>query len=174
MKLNAPEDIAELGEFLRYEPETGHLYWLKRPGRFTSKAKPGQVAGAKNAGGYMVINFRRRMFYCHRIAWALVHGTWPVSQIDHIDGDKANNRIANLRLCNHRQNACNSVKRPGASGTVGVTQVKQTGRWKAQVSENGKHRFIGTYASKHEAAAAYWSAKEQIAGEFFRKDKPCA
>ena len=86
----------ELKQMLRYEPDTGFLYWTDA----AHKSVRNKVAGTLNRG-YIIVMFKGQFFKAHRIAWLLTHGDWPKQSIDHIDGDKSNNKLENLYLCDH-------------------------------------------------------------------------
>lgn len=86
---------------LRYEPETGHFYWLLNRG---SKIKAGQRAGAVSSEGYCQISIYDRLYRAHRLVWLYVHGEWPSQTIDHIDGNRLNNRLDNLRDVSLKEN----------------------------------------------------------------------
>lgn len=84
--------VERLRELLDYDPETGVFRW-KEPRR---KCRVGEVAGSLRKDGYVKIQVDGRFYQAHRLAWLCVYGVWP-SAIDHIDGNRANNAIANLR-----------------------------------------------------------------------------
>lgn len=178
-------DIDLLRRLLRYEPETGKLYWLERPvgmfkdtpnktavqiakwwnGRFAGKealaalgvygCRAGTLLGSKNGTAY-----------AHRVAWALHYGEWPSGGIDHEDGDRSNNRIGNLRLATHQQNMQNKkLYRSNKSGAHGVAFNRRMNRWQAYITENKRHRHIGTFDTREAAVAARQSA-EKASGLF--------
>jgi hypothetical protein len=134
---------------LRYEPETGHLFWINsRPG-----VAAGKRAGTKTPEGYNQLSVARRSLRAARIAFVLMTGRWPDGEIDHINGDRADDQWSNLRdvptqvnLRNRRRPANNS------SGAIGVYKSKN--RWRATIADNGKLVNIGTFATVEEAAAA--------------------
>lgn len=107
--------IEALREFLRYEPETGNLYWLPRDAKWFTADRHCKGWNRRNAGrlvvcsgrlGYSVVHIYSRTFLAHRVIWAIVHGEWP-DEIDHIDGDPTNNRLENLRAVSRQENARN-------------------------------------------------------------------
>lgn len=115
----------------------------------------GEVAGSINNLGYVQIKLDGSLFGAHRLAWLYVHGVWPAALIDHIDRDRANNRIANLREVTPSQNAQNSgAHRDSSSAFKGVSLHKK-GRWRAEITHDGTTKFLGVYPSEQEAAQAY-------------------
>ena len=103
--------------WLNYDPDTGVFVWKAAFG----KAKIGAVAGTPSAKGYLVIGVQGRRFLAHRLAWMFVFGAMPNGQLDHIDGNPANNRIANLREATNSQNHGN--RGPSRASTSGVKGV---------------------------------------------------
>jgi|SRR5262249_60934945 len=115
--------------------------------------------------GYRRITLDGRQHFGHRLAWLHVHGVWPPDQIDHINGARADNRIANLRPATHQQNASN--RRRGIAGLKGAVFSKRYKRWRAQIMKNGRQHFLGHFASSVEAHAAYCRAAQELHGEFW-------
>lgn len=145
-----------LRELLHYDPETGVL---TRAVSTSCRARAGAVAGCINASGYRQIGFNKTLFYAHRLVWLYVHGEWPKGHIDHIDGDKTNNRLNNLRdasgFVNSQNRRCASSN--SAHGFLGVTKNKR--RWSARIFANGTQIHLGTFDSPEEASATYVAAK---------------
>lgn len=154
-------------ELLSYEPKTGHFYWKEDRGGF---AKRGSRAGAVDANGYVNIRVRRRLYKAHRLAWLYIHGVWPELDIDHINGNKADNRLCNLRLATSAQNVANSNVR--CDSKLGLKGVRLAGgctrRWVARITEDGTRRVIGRYSSPEAAYAAYCEAAAKHFGQFAR------
>ena len=144
---------------LDYDPETGIFTW-KSSNRFRVK---GADAGSKSERGYISIGIRGKIYKAHRLAWLFVHGVWPTGQIDHIDRDKSNNRIANLRDVGQSINQENRID-PRADNELGVVGVSlwSDGRpgFKAQIKVRGKVLYLGTFQTVEEANAAYIEAKK--------------
>lgn len=150
--------LETVAAYLRYEPETGLLYWRISSG----KAKAGTVAGCE-AKGYILIGINGKLLKAHRLAWLLHHGKDPIGDIDHINGLRSDNRIENLREANHSENMHNRrADKDNRSGVKGVCWNKWKGKWMAYV--NGKH--LGYFPSKEEAAGVVKSAREQCHGAF--------
>lgn len=143
---------------LSYDPDTGLLTWLHDPTRsktFNSKWA-GKKAGYVNAAGYVFVGLRgygsKWMFFGHRLAWLIHYGQWPVGEIDHLNGDRADNRLVNLRAVTHSENMANRQKKRAASGHVGVYWID--GRWVAQISRSRKVIVLGRFRCKDDAVEA--------------------
>lgn len=169
-ELPSPELLRKL---LRYEPETGKLFWLERPREFftserESKRWNGRYSGkeaftSKNDKGYFGGKIGRRTFTAHRVAWALHYGEWPDQDIDHIDGNRANNKIYNLRDVARSENAKNAALRSdNASGCSGVVWHKRDANWCVQISINGRRVHIGSFEEKNDAIAARRAAEKMF------------
>lgn len=140
-----------LKSLLRYDPDTGQFTWVVKRGNL----RAGSPAGGLNAAGYVQIMVDFKNHYAHRLAWLYVHGRWPEKDIDHIDGNKANNRIANLRdvsesVNGHNRRGANSNNQ--SSGLIGVKRNRD--RWSAAIVVERAQHHIGTFDSPDEAAQA--------------------
>lgn len=154
-------------EMLSYDPETGEFRWVMASGR----ARAGDIAGSKTRLGYRLIMIDKRRYMAHRLAWLWVHGVWPKGDIDHINGDSCDNRIANLREATRSQNQCNHSRRAtNKSGFKGVSWHKGGRKWKAQIGHKGRWHFLGLYEDPKEAHLAYVAAAHRLHGEFARVD----
>lgn len=160
----------EIGDLLRYEPETGHFIWLPRVGAGQWNSKhAGKAAGCRNDGGYTVISIAGCKHRAHRLAWLYVYGEYPVGQIDHINGDPSDNRICNLREATNAQNQWNTGPQiNNSSGFKGVVLKKDIGLWWARIRVEGKRINLGFYATAADAHAAYERAARKYHGEFAR------
>lgn len=184
-KQNTPSPDV-LRQLLRYEPETGKLWWKERGAEWfsSSTGRPAEHAciawnaryankpafTAVNINGYLNGTFFNRTYLAHRLIWAIVYGQWPRDQIDHRDGDRTNNRIQNLREATMSENARNhSIRKDNTSGAKGVFWARREEKWAAQITTNGKHKFLGHFASKDEAIKAYASASLEFHGDFGRR-----
>ena len=153
-------DIEYLRTRLRYEPETGNLIWLKA---FRHSQLVGTVAGCIDQDGYVTVKIDKRQCKAHRICWALHHGYWPADQVDHIDGDRSNNRASNLRMADQFQNNQNQSKRGhGVSGLRGAAFCRKEGRYRSSIKCRGVTTFLGSFDTAEEAHAAYVKAKASI------------
>jgi hypothetical protein len=157
-ELPTPEELRNL---LRYEPETGKLYWLERPlemfsDEWLGKSWNTRFAGrealtADNGHGYPfgTVNYNR--LKAHRVIWAMVHGEWPKGEIDHINGQRDDNRLVNLRCVTRAENARNRARmKRNTSGRTGVYWQGRCGKWVASI--NGT--YLGIFERFEDAVAA--------------------
>ena len=157
---------------VHYDPNTGVFRWQSRPD------KPAEIntrwAGkicSPNAtrSGYRIIKIDRGQYYAHRLAWLYVYGEWPrpPHEIDHIDQDKSNNAITNLRMATREQNKWNVREvANNTSGHRGVTFFKNTGEWQARISVGKKSRHLGFFRTREEACAARKTAELIYYGQY--------
>lgn len=142
-----------LREILHYDPQTGVFTWKVRMSP-RSRQRVGDVAGMDAGRGYIRVGIGYRLFAAHRLAWAYVHGVWPAHQIDHINRNKGDNRIANLREVNSFANCQNvGANSRNKCGVKGVCQVG--GKWRAMIHHQGKNIYLGTFTRIEDAARAY-------------------
>jgi hypothetical protein len=158
----------ELQKHLHYNPLTGHFRRL-----IPSPRRPhdrGKIIGAKpTARGYRVVSINGISYLLHRLAWLYVHGCWPPYQIDHANGDRGDNRIANLRAASCQENQRNQrLSKRNKSGYKGVSWSSSKGMWQVSIVVNKKHKFLGAFSDPHEAGAAYWRAAQVLFAEFAR------
>lgn len=144
---------ARLRELLHYDPETGLFTWLTGP-------RAWRPAGCRQAIGYIVIRLDRTLYYGHRLAWLHTFGTWPLHTLDHIDGIKANNRIANLRDVPHAVNSCNHHKGQGRAKLLGAAWNCRTKNWRGVITRNDKQIHLGTFPDPEGAHQAYLAARK--------------
>lgn len=154
--------LGEIRERLRYSPETGEFHALKAAGR----RKIGDRLGYADAAGYWKIGLNGRWVMAHRLAWAMVYGDWPSLEIDHINGNPGDNRIANLREATRSQNVMNTARGNG------VCWHKGQQKWQACVKVNGKSHYLGAFADRAEAEAVAIAAKRRLHGEFSILERP--
>ena len=160
--------VSQIASLLSYEPETGRVYrtaHTPRPKRGHSpQSVLGEIRRKPNARGYVAISVIGKSFYAHRIAWLLHYGRWPNAHLDHINGDKADNRICNLRVCDASTNQQNirAAKAGNTTGLLGVTVDRESGKFVAQISYNHRHIHLGRFDSADLAHAAYRGAKRAI------------
>jgi hypothetical protein len=143
---------------LNYSPETGLFTW-KTAGHLR---RVGAAAGGKRARGHLEIRVGGKQHKAHRLAWVYVHGVWPPHDIDHINGDKADNRLCNLRLADDQLNAEN-IRVARSTNKLGVLGVKSHyGKYQARIRVLGRAIHIGTFDTPETAYAAYVEAKRRL------------
>lgn len=152
----------ELRDLLAYDLDTGALTYRKAAGRW-GVIPAGAMAGCVNPCGYVQVMIQRRALLGHRIAWALTHGSWPEGQIDHINGIRTDNRIANLRDVSHAGNLQNR-HRSNVTNTLGMLGVSQQSkrRFRAKIKANGVKHNLGSFDTAEAAHAAYLDAKARL------------
>jgi hypothetical protein len=158
----------QLRELLDYAPETGLFYWREARGSVAA----GSEAGTLHTGGYHMIRIDGAAHRAHRLAWLHVHGEHPIGEIDHINGNPADNRIVNLRQCSHAQNTRNVARRRNRWGFKGI--YRHRSKWRAEITVNGRRIHIGVYSTPQEAADAYDEAARLHHGEFARTNAQMA
>lgn len=151
-----------------------HIYW-KEGNPYNNenrrRARKDQLAGCLNCEGYRVIRAGNYSVLAHLLHWWMVYGELPF-ELDHINKDKDDNRIENLRICNVSQNKMNcSIYSNNKSGLSGVTFSKQTNMWQAFIRIKGKHTYLGSFNSFEGAALNRIVAAKIHYGEFGNADK---
>ncbi len=155
-----PLTQARLKALLHYDPETGvFVNRVERNGR----AKKGAVAGARTQDGYICIQVEKQKHQAHRLAWLYVYGAWPQNEIDHLNRDRADNRIDNLRDVSRLVNSHNIGAHKGSiSGQKGVAWHSRNRKWQVQMRVNGVHHYIGQFKDLHEAVNARLEAEKRL------------
>lgn len=143
-----------------YDPEEGKFYRLR--GRRASRRIAEEITSSNH--GYIVLSFLSTKYMAHRVAWGMVHGELDESvYIDHIDGDKTNNKISNLRVATKQQNGWNvGLAKQNTSGIKGVHFDSYSGMWRASCQQTK----LGRFKTKEEAAEAVKSYRERAHGPF--------
>jgi hypothetical protein len=163
--------IGRLNEVLSYDSESGRLFWRKdQRGGFKRSVMihaAGDEAGCSRADGRRVVRVDGRLLMAYRVAWALHSGQWPEGEIDHINGDHSDDRIANLREVSRRVNQQNIRAAHAGKKTsryLGVYRNKpgRSKPWRAAIQAGGRQVYIGTFASEADAYAAYVEAKRRL------------
>lgn len=157
--------IAFLREVLRYDADSGNLYWLRRKGcrpEWNTRYSGKRAFTTLTPWGYNSGSINNTHFQAHRVVWALVHGNWPGDMdVDHLDGNRKNNRIENLRLVSKLENSRNKgMTSRNSSGVVGVCWHKGAQKWLAQYSKGNWPIYLGVFSDKEEAAQAVRAARE--------------
>jgi hypothetical protein len=167
-ELPSPELLRQL---LRYEPDTGKLYWKERDISFFNTTEKrsakhacvqwnSRLAGkeaftADDGKGYRNGLIFKKVYSAHRIIWTMFYGAAPINQIDHINGIRSDNRISNLRAVSSKENNMNrAIRSDNSSGYTGVYFVKKTCRWVCTISANGRLVHLGSFADKNDAITA--------------------
>jgi hypothetical protein len=146
-----------LRQLVDYDPETGIFTWkIKR-----KKVVVGERAGRMMNSGYQAIGIEYGLYLAHRLAWLYVYGEWPKHNLDHINGNRLDNRIANLRDVPQVVNAQNRRRALGRSGLIGAFTAK-AGRWRSQIRINGSQVPLGFFDTAEEAHQAYLTAKRRL------------
>ena len=173
--LPSPEVLRQL---LRYEPETGKLFWRERgaeffndSGKITAETRSLQwnsrYAGTeafkiKKENEYLRGQVFKVDMYAHRVIWALTYNEWPDGDIDHINGNRTDNRINNLRDVSRSENLKNQKRGSrNTSGAIGVSWCRMRGLWRARLFVDGREIEVGVFADFDAAVAARQLANKQ-------------
>ena len=159
MSSNLPTQERVL-ELLDYDPTTG-IFQHKAP---RARAIGKDSAGCKRKDGYIVINVDGRPCRAHQLAWLIVFGKWP-QRLDHINRQKDDNRICNLREATQAENLANRVHYAGKPIT-GVRWAAHAKKWMARTAVGGKTKFLGYFHTREEAEATYWAKRREMFPEF--------
>ena len=161
----ANESMEQMKTDFEYVEPSGELLWRVNRGR----ARYGAKVGCLTPDGYLVVGFMKRVYRVHQIIWLLHYGEWPQSSIDHINGNKVDNRISNLRLCNDSQNQRNVGKKKTARHSKHKGVDLHKGKWRARIRPGDGTRIeLGHFATEEQAADAYREAAKKYHGEYAR------
>lgn len=156
---------SELRGMVSYEG--GRFFWL------VDKQKPRAMAGMEAgsvSGEYHRVSIDHKKYLTHRLVWLYFYGQWPLDQLDHINGNKLDNRIENLRLAGASQNQSNISVRPSKKSPwpKGVSYESDRRKWRAGIKFCGISFNLGYYDSPELAHEAYALAAKKYFGEFAR------
>ena len=152
-----PLTVELVREYLAYDPLSGVFTRLKKTAAFTVI---GETVGTDQGNGYIVIGFAGRRILAHRLAWFYVHGKWPDDHIDHINGIRSDNRIANLRDVTNKINSENRTCSPkSGAGYFGVSFDARRNAYRSRIMHNRKEIWLGYFDSPEKAHEAYIQAK---------------
>lgn len=155
----------ELKAIVRYDPTTGIFCWIKTRSR---GALSGDIAGhIPPRFGYRIIGIKGRYYKAHRLAWLYVHGEMPTGSLDHINRDKADSRIANLRIATGSENQGNrGFNKNNSTGYRGVVFHRRLGKYQASIRVGFKPKHLGTFNTAVEAGAAAARARSEAFRSF--------
>lgn len=157
----------DLIDLFNYDAASGLLTYKTN----TKNKSVGEVAGKENSDGYLQIKIGKRSYKVHRLIWFYVYGCWPVDLIDHINGNRTDNRICNLREATNAQNMRNSkLQRRNKSGEKGVMWRERDKRWIAACKVNGKPNYVGCFVELQDAVNAVREFRNKHHGEFARNN----
>lgn len=172
-----------LHECLVYDPESGILTWRVRPlehfknehaGKTWNTRYSGTRAGWPRGDGYLCVFLSGAKYYVHRLAWKMMNGHWPPAQIDHINQDRVDNRLSNLREVTKQENSRNaSLRCDNSSGVTGVYWNASKNKWHAQIRVDGERIHLGYLTSKEAAIAARKAADARFGFHPNHGKTPC-
>ena len=154
--------VAQVVDLVSYNRETGVFTWTRSR---RGPVRAGEAAGYTDPKGYVVIHLFGRNIRAHRLAWFVCHGKWPSLDLDHINGKRSDNRIANLREVGNAINRENmrSPRADNRSGFLGVSPApKGSTGYRATIQLRGRQRHLGIFPTPEAAYAAYVSAKREL------------
>lgn len=144
-----------LKSILRYDPETGIFYWTIRKSGICK-----EEAGSLSSNGYRTLMIDKSNYAAGRLAWIMFHGIQPDGQVDHMNHDKSDNRISNLRVVTNQENQMNRRYSGNNSGVMGVCQSKRNLRWYSYIKVNQKMINLGSYKDIEEAISIRLCAED--------------
>lgn len=180
-------DVAMLRRLLICDAEAGTLHWRERtPDLFTDGGHSAQHNAAKwntryaNREGFTALRnaykvgaIFYRQLYAHRVIWTMIQDRWPIGEIDHIDGNRLNNKISNLREAANGENRLNhGGKRGSSSPYIGIKKSRRKNHWCAAVTHDHATIYVGTFPTPEAAALARDRKARELRGEFARLNFP--
>lgn len=154
----------ELIELLEYDINTGIFTWKQDK---SSRATKGAIAGTLS-NGYISITINKHIYRAHRLVWLYCFQEWPSNYLDHINGDKIDNRLDNLREATTVENSYNiKAHKDSSTGIKGIYFNKANNNYRAQIRYNGKTISLGSFKTPEEASLAYNSKAKELHGEFY-------
>ena len=165
-------NYAQMAAVFQYCPETGEVRSMVQRGPFPPGRKVGGVFRPRKGTPYLRVKFAGRSFLLHRVAWLLMTGGWPCGEVDHADGNGLNNVWANLRLAS-RAEQCRNVKAAStnATGVVGVSFHRATGKYTARGRSDGREVYLGLFSTITEAARVSREFRDREYGAFAPTDR---
>lgn len=151
----------EIKRRIRYDQITGKFYWKVTIGGRGGKAGE-ELTGRINKNGYLDVGVNCKRYLLHRVAWFLAHEEWP-NHIDHVDHNRLNNKLENLRSVSNAENMLNKSMSPrNKSGITGVDWYARDNKWRAQIAKNRRRVWLGCFDSLLDAVAARKSAEMRL------------
>jgi hypothetical protein len=144
-----------LKEILRYDPDSGLFYWKVS---LNKKIKRDEVAGCLHSSGYIYIAIYKKLYLAHRLAYIYMTGKWPIKQIDHINGNRSDNRFINLRDSSNSENHQN---RKNTAILMGAHWVAKEKKYVSSITVNYHKIHLGTFSTAKDAHMAYCKAKKK-------------
>lgn len=151
----------QLNKLFDYNPTTGIL---------ARRSLRSQCLGCLDSQGYLRLKIGRKVYLAHRLIWKIVTGNEPPPALDHIDGNRLNNRVDNLRAASHGENQQNTSRQlNNTSGHKGVSWSKTHKSWQVSVMGDGKSLWLGRYKNLEDAVKIITDARSRLHGEFARQ-----
>lgn len=173
VRLDDPLTAEQLRAAMDYNPRTGKFTWRYRQGLrpCVNSARAGTTAGTVQARGYIVIGINGRARLAHRLAFLYMTNSWPPAHVDHINGNRRDNRWVNLRPVTQAENNLNKqAPTHSKTGVKGIHWHKAARKWQAQIVKDGTTHYLGLFHTFEDAQAARITAATRIHGKFARHD----
>ena len=166
---NIDLSLSELKRQLSYDHETGIFTRLIT---MCNKVKVGDIAGGVQNSGYVTLRVLGKLYLAHRLAWYYFYGEIPFGVIDHINGNKLDNRIYNLRVATRSENTRNSktrVKKYTRFRGLSVRRNKRGVYWRVNIKLNKKNIYLGMFYDELEAYKVYLTKANELFGEYMHE-----
>lgn len=151
----------QLKKIVSYDENTGVFTWLKSS-KYTKYNEGKEIGGLDKSTGYKTAFINGKKYRQHRLVWLFIYGYMPKEFIDHINHNRADNRICNLREVNRSENSRNQkIAKNNKSGIMGVYFLKKTQKWYSQIRVDGKLNHLGYFKDKEDAVNARRNAEKQ-------------
>ncbi|MNQ87894.1 AP2 domain protein [compost metagenome] len=154
----------ELKEVLAYDPLSGGFVWLKRPNKLSNIKR--LTEADKLRGKYKEVSINNKKYKSHRLVWLYAYGEFPKGMVDHIDGNRLNNRVENLRLADSSSNNWNRKLNSNSSTKVKGVRVHKNGNFEARIMCNKISYYLGVFDTIEEAEDAVRNKREELHKEF--------